>query len=111
MVANYRLYLTNDRNVVVNPDDCDFVPIFTPNATLGSNLTTQKLVQFSIKMLPEAMTIKENDGIVEITANLTFLPPFSMSDISAQIFVCLRAGNFLDAWSPLNFIPHMIREV
>lgn len=111
LVANYRIYLSNEREVVTNPDDSDFTPVFDLNSLFGSSSSGTALKRFSLKLLSKTLTLNEDGDTVQITANPSFSNAYDLINIPSELFVCVRAENYLGEKSPLSFFPFPFREV
>lgn len=115
-VKQYRLYLSNDNEVVANPDDSDFALITDMSTPIGDvdNLPGFDPTKFSIRLLPGILQITEPTDIydyIEVGVKLQFANSVALSDIPARIYLCLRAENYLGQVSSLRFSPYSLRDV
>jgi hypothetical protein len=105
-IGRYRLYACNRTEIISNPDESDFAPVFNSSTPIGGSGK-----RFCIKVMPTVFSISELDAqTVKISGSVTFSTGIELDNVPSQLFICLRAGNYLGQWSPLSFIPVTYKE-
>ena len=104
-VRDYRLYACNRPEVILNPDDADFLSVAKPNTTIGGSGK-----RFSIRMLPGALKLKKvSSTAAELSGSATFANTQGLENMPARLYICLRATNYLGTHSHLTFVPMTYR--
>ena len=130
-VKQYWLYLSNETDVVISPEDSNFTLINEMNRPIGStdvgglpaHLPDFDPRKFSIRLSPQVqppgtlniIESSEDSAQVEVFTELIFdetrlqSVSRSISDMPSKLYLCLRAENYLGQLSPLSFLPCTLR--
>ena len=113
--GRYRIYVTNIQGIAAQPDESDFVPVegifrgpHKPKPIGGSGK------QFAVKLPNQTIQISKEErdkNTIRVQGRVTFSNKKDLDNMPSQLYICLRAGNYLGEWTPLKFTPTTYRDI